>query len=74
MFDLSPLKGKDYSVQNGKYTYHLSVCGGLQKDICTHKDSGSDTVASCQVEGSNQKIGGTEIPKMGTCSSSPEQH
>lgn len=62
MFDLSSLKGTDYSVQSGKYTYHLSVCGGLQRDVCTHKPG--DAVASCQVEGSSQKIGGTESPEV----------
>lgn len=54
-------------MQSGKYTYHLSVCGSLQKDVCTRKDTGSNAVASCQVEGSSQKIGGTEISKMGLC-------
>lgn len=64
MFDLSSLKGTDYSVQSGKYTYHLSVCGGLQRDVCTHKDSSGDAVASCQVDGNSQKIGGTEPPEV----------
>lgn len=59
-FNLSSLKGKDYQVRNDKYIYHLSVCGGLQRDICTHKDTGSETVSSCQVDGANQKIGGTD--------------
>ncbi|TWW69178.1 cation-independent mannose-6-phosphate receptor isoform X1 [Takifugu flavidus] len=58
VFNLTSLKGKDYSVQNGKYTYHLSVCGGLQKDVCTHTDTSREMVASCQVEGHSQKIGG----------------
>ncbi|XP_035535041.1 cation-independent mannose-6-phosphate receptor isoform X1 [Morone saxatilis] len=57
-FDLSSLKGKDYPVRNEKYIYHLSICGGLQRGICTHKDTGSETVGSCQVEGNNHKIGG----------------
>ncbi|XP_076612208.1 cation-independent mannose-6-phosphate receptor [Chaetodon auriga] len=55
-FDLSSLKGKDYPVRSDKYIYHLSVCEGLQRGICTHK--GADAVASCQVDGNNQKIGG----------------
>lgn len=60
-FNLSSLKGKDYQVKNGKYVYHLSVCGGLQsKDVCPHADAGSGAVSSCQVDGQNQKIGGTD--------------
>ncbi|XP_068609541.1 cation-independent mannose-6-phosphate receptor [Brachionichthys hirsutus] len=55
-FNLSSLKGKDYQVRNDIYIYHLSVCEGLQRDICTHTDTGA--VSSCQVDGSNQKIGG----------------
>lgn len=57
-FDLSSLKGKDYPVRNDKYIYHLSVCGPLQRGICTHIDTGNDTVASCQVDGAKEKIGG----------------
>ncbi|KAK9531251.1 hypothetical protein VZT92_010686 [Zoarces viviparus] len=57
-FNLSSLKGQDYPVSSDKYVYHLSVCGGLQKDICTHKDTGHETVSSCQVEGDNYKIAG----------------
>nr|QPB70590.1 insulin-like growth factor 2 receptor [Pampus argenteus] len=59
-FDLSSLKGKDYGTSSGKYTYHLSVCGGLQRGICTHKDTGNDSVSSCQVDGSIHKIAGLE--------------
>uniref|UniRef100_A0A3Q4BKI1 Uncharacterized protein n=1 Tax=Mola mola TaxID=94237 RepID=A0A3Q4BKI1_MOLML len=55
VFNLSSLKGKDYQVRHDKYIYHLSVCGGLQREICSH---GNDTVASCQVDGVSQKIGG----------------
>ncbi|XP_049445309.1 cation-independent mannose-6-phosphate receptor isoform X1 [Epinephelus fuscoguttatus] len=55
-FNLSSLKGQDYPVRNDKYIYHLSVCGGLQRGICTHKDTG--IVSSCQVDGVNQKIAG----------------
>lgn len=65
IFNLNSLKVKDYSVQNGKYTYHLSVCRGLKKAVCTHKDPSSNAVASCQIEGSSQKIGGTEISEIG---------
>ncbi|KAM3602400.1 uncharacterized protein V6R79_003255 [Siganus canaliculatus] len=57
-FDLSSLKGRDVQVRNDKYLYHLAVCGALQKDVCTHVDTGSDAVSSCQVEGSSHKIGG----------------
>lgn len=64
MFNLTSLKGENYSVENGKYTYHLSVCGGLQKDVCTHTDASREMVASCQVDGSSQKIGGTELSKI----------
>uniref|UniRef100_A0A8C2ZDD4 Insulin-like growth factor 2 receptor n=1 Tax=Cyclopterus lumpus TaxID=8103 RepID=A0A8C2ZDD4_CYCLU len=56
--DLSSLKGKDYPVSSDKYVYHLSVCGGLKKGICTHKDTGLETVSSCQVQGDNHKIAG----------------
>ncbi|KAG7246453.1 hypothetical protein CRUP_023341, partial [Coryphaenoides rupestris] len=56
MFDLSSLKGRDFPVQSGKYTYHLSVCGGLQRGVCTHKDTGDDRVASCQADGDAHKI------------------
>lgn len=54
-FNLSSLKGKVYPVQSDKYTYHLSICEGLQKDVCTHKEM---AVSSCQVEGNNHKIAG----------------
>ncbi|XP_061560975.1 cation-independent mannose-6-phosphate receptor isoform X1 [Phycodurus eques] len=57
-FNLSSLKGKDYPVRSDKYIYHLSVCGGLQRGVCTDKDTGSDVVSSCQVDGSNHKIAG----------------
>ncbi|XP_044024917.1 cation-independent mannose-6-phosphate receptor isoform X2 [Siniperca chuatsi] len=57
-FNLSSLKGKDYPVRSDKYIYHLSICGGLQRGICTHKDTGIETVSSCQVDGNNHKIAG----------------
>ncbi|KAM6964907.1 cation-independent mannose-6-phosphate receptor [Aplochiton taeniatus] len=57
-FDLSSLQGKDYITRSGSYQYHLSVCGGLQRGVCTHKDTGSDRVSSCQAEGSTHKIAG----------------
>lgn len=57
-FDMSSLKGQDYPVRSDKYIYHLSVCGGLQRGICTHGDAGGEPAASCQVDGQNQKIGG----------------
>ncbi|XP_034555992.1 cation-independent mannose-6-phosphate receptor [Notolabrus celidotus] len=57
-FNLNSLKGRDYQVRNEKYIYHLSVCEGLQRGICTHKDTGIETVSSCQVDGDNHKIAG----------------
>ncbi|XP_028253968.1 cation-independent mannose-6-phosphate receptor [Parambassis ranga] len=57
-FNLSSLKGQDYSIHSGKYTYYLSVCGALQKDVCTHHDTGIESVSSCQVEGDSHKIAG----------------
>lgn len=57
-FDLSSLRGRDYQVRNDKYIYHLSVCGGLAREICTHGDASSGAVSSCQVDGTKMKIGG----------------
>nr|XP_046229339.1 cation-independent mannose-6-phosphate receptor [Scatophagus argus] len=57
-FNLNSLKGKDYQANNNKYIYHLSICEGLQGDVCTRKDTGGEAVSSCQVYGTNQKIGG----------------
>ncbi|KAM6915608.1 cation-independent mannose-6-phosphate receptor [Xenentodon cancila] len=57
-FDFSSLKDKDYPVISGKYTYHLSICGALQNDVCTHVDTGIESVASCQVDGKNHKSAG----------------
>ncbi|XP_049613817.1 cation-independent mannose-6-phosphate receptor isoform X2 [Syngnathus scovelli] len=57
-FDLSSLKGKDYPVRSDKYIYHLSVCGGLQRGVCTNKETGSDAVSSCQVDGNKHRIAG----------------
>lgn len=57
-FDLSSLQGRDYQVRNDKYIYHLSVCGGLAREICTHGDAGSGAASSCQVDGTKMKIGG----------------
>uniref|UniRef100_UPI0037E7D95A cation-independent mannose-6-phosphate receptor n=1 Tax=Semicossyphus pulcher TaxID=241346 RepID=UPI0037E7D95A len=57
-FNLNSLKGKDYPVRNEKYIYHLSICEGLQRGICTHKDTGIETVSSCQVDGETHKIAG----------------
>lgn len=62
-FNLSALKGKDYPVRSDKYIYHLSVCGGLQRGVCTDKDTGNDAVSSCQVDGSNHKIAGDQKKK-----------
>ncbi|XP_071019066.1 cation-independent mannose-6-phosphate receptor-like [Oncorhynchus clarkii lewisi] len=58
IFDMSSLSGKDYMVKSGQYQYHFSVCGGLQRGICTHKDTGSDQASVCQVEGSTHRIAG----------------
>ncbi|XP_029607760.1 cation-independent mannose-6-phosphate receptor [Salmo trutta] len=58
MFDMSSLSGKDYMVKSGQYQYHFSVCGGLQKGICTHKDTGNDQVSACQVKDSTHRIAG----------------
>ena len=57
-FDLSSLKGRDYPVRSEQYIYHLSVCGGLQRGVCTEKDTGSETVSSCQVDGNKHMIAG----------------
>lgn len=56
-FNLSSLKGRDFSVTNDKYTYYLSVCGGVQTSVCGHSSSGN-TVSSCQVNGANHKVAG----------------
>ncbi|XP_035630752.1 cation-independent mannose-6-phosphate receptor [Oncorhynchus keta] len=58
MFDMSSLSGKDYMVKSGQYQYHFSVCGGLKRGICTHKDTGSDQVSACQVKDSTHRIAG----------------
>ncbi|XP_077442699.1 cation-independent mannose-6-phosphate receptor isoform X2 [Stigmatopora argus] len=57
-FNLSSLKDKDYPVRSDKYIYHLSVCSGLQRNVCTGKDTGIDLVSSCQVDENNHKIAG----------------
>ncbi|XP_041831231.1 cation-independent mannose-6-phosphate receptor [Melanotaenia boesemani] len=58
-FDFSSLKGIDYPIKVGKYTYHLSVCGALQSDVCTDKGTSTKSVSSCQVEDKNKhKIAG----------------
>ncbi|XP_076026629.1 cation-independent mannose-6-phosphate receptor [Genypterus blacodes] len=57
-FNLSSLKGKDYPLKSGKYTYHLSVCGGLQRDVCPSSATGSEAVSSCQVAGNTSKVAG----------------
>ncbi|CDQ64662.1 unnamed protein product [Oncorhynchus mykiss] len=58
MFDMSSLSGKDYMVKSGQYQYHFSVCGGLKRGICTHKDTGNDQVSACQVKDSTHRIAG----------------
>ncbi|KAG7509424.1 cation-independent mannose-6-phosphate receptor [Solea senegalensis] len=57
-FNLSSLKGQDYPVRSGKYIYHLSVCEGLRRGVCTHAVTGIETVSSCQVDGQQHKIAG----------------
>ncbi|XP_077950092.1 cation-independent mannose-6-phosphate receptor isoform X1 [Gasterosteus aculeatus] len=57
-FNLSSLKGQDHSVTSNNYVYHLSICEGLHKGICTHKETAPDAVSSCQVEGKTHKIAG----------------
>uniref|UniRef100_A0A3Q4GTY1 Insulin-like growth factor 2 receptor n=1 Tax=Neolamprologus brichardi TaxID=32507 RepID=A0A3Q4GTY1_NEOBR len=57
-FDLSSLKGRDYSLNAAQYTYYLSICGGLKRDVCTHKNTEGETVSSCQVAGGKHKIAG----------------
>lgn len=56
-FNLSSLKGTDFSIVNDKYTYYLSICGGIQQGVCAHNPSG-DAVSSCQVDKDNHKIAG----------------
>ncbi|KAK7907744.1 hypothetical protein WMY93_016356 [Mugilogobius chulae] len=58
-FNLSSLKGTDYQIENNKYTYYLSICGGITKDVCSHNPNGAE-VSSCQVNGPNHKIAGLE--------------
>uniref|UniRef100_I3KFD8 Insulin-like growth factor 2 receptor n=1 Tax=Oreochromis niloticus TaxID=8128 RepID=I3KFD8_ORENI len=57
-FDLSSLKGRDYTLNAAKYTYYLSICGGLKADVCTQKKTKGETVSSCQVAGERHKIAG----------------
>ncbi|KAJ0026800.1 hypothetical protein NQD34_017800 [Periophthalmus magnuspinnatus] len=57
-FNLNSLKGTDYSIVNGKYTYFLSICGGIRKEVCA--TSNDVAVSSCQVDGSSHKIAGLE--------------
>ncbi|KAG7460969.1 hypothetical protein MATL_G00204630 [Megalops atlanticus] len=58
VFDLTPLSGKDYEVKESQYDYHFAVCGPLKQRVCTHKDTGSDPVSSCQVEDKVHRIAG----------------
>ncbi|AWP20381.1 putative cation-independent mannose-6-phosphate receptor [Scophthalmus maximus] len=57
-FDLSSLKGRDYPIRSDKYIYHLSVCEGLKRGVCTHGNSGLEAVSSCQADGDKHKIAG----------------
>ncbi|XP_072299395.1 cation-independent mannose-6-phosphate receptor [Eucyclogobius newberryi] len=58
-FDLSTLKGTDYSIVNNKYNYFLSICGGIEKGVCAHNPN-EGAVSSCQVDGPKHKIAGLE--------------
>ncbi|KAM4713477.1 cation-independent mannose-6-phosphate receptor [Anableps anableps] len=61
-FDFSSLKDRDFAVHSDKYTYHLSVCSPLLKNLCTHK--GAENVSSCQVAGNTQKIAGLSNQRL----------
>ncbi|XP_029965640.1 LOW QUALITY PROTEIN: cation-independent mannose-6-phosphate receptor [Salarias fasciatus] len=58
LLDLSPLKGRDFSVSPPglKYSYRLAVCGALRGPACTHTHT--DRVASCQLDGERHRVAG----------------
>lgn len=62
VFDLKPLSGQDYEVNEGEYKYHISVCSPLKAEVCAGKTpEGVDPVSSCQVKpgsGGFQKVAG----------------
>ncbi len=55
-YNLTPLAGKDYEVKDLSYEYHFAVCGPVTSSVCPHGPSNS--VSSCQVEGSAHRIAG----------------
>ncbi|XP_016329709.1 cation-independent mannose-6-phosphate receptor-like [Sinocyclocheilus anshuiensis] len=55
-YNLTPLAGKDYEVNDLSYEYHFAVCGPVTSSVCPHGPSNS--VSSCQVEGSTHRIAG----------------
>uniref|UniRef100_A0A672Q5X8 Cation-independent mannose-6-phosphate receptor-like n=1 Tax=Sinocyclocheilus grahami TaxID=75366 RepID=A0A672Q5X8_SINGR len=55
-YNLTPLAGKDYEVKDLSYEYHFAVCGPVTSSVCPHGPSNS--VSSCQVEGSTHRIAG----------------
>ncbi|XP_072542274.1 cation-independent mannose-6-phosphate receptor [Salminus brasiliensis] len=55
-YSLMPLYGKDYEVKSTQYEYHFAVCGPITTSVCPHGEK--NTVASCQVEGTNHRISG----------------
>ncbi|MED6233865.1 hypothetical protein ATANTOWER_018009, partial [Ataeniobius toweri] len=55
-FDFTSLKNRDFAITSNKYSYHLSVCSKLKKNVCNHKNE--ESVSSCQVDGNTHKIAG----------------
>ncbi|XP_050994418.1 LOW QUALITY PROTEIN: cation-independent mannose-6-phosphate receptor [Labeo rohita] len=55
-YNLTPLAGKDYQVKDMNYEYNFAVCGPVTSTVCPHGPSNS--VSSCQVEGSTHRIAG----------------
>ncbi|KAL4649143.1 cation-independent mannose-6-phosphate receptor [Arapaima gigas] len=58
VFDLTSLSKREYVVKNGKYSYHLAVCTGINSTICIHKEKENRSVAACQVDKQSHKIAG----------------
>ncbi|MEQ2270167.1 hypothetical protein XENORESO_016520, partial [Xenotaenia resolanae] len=55
-FDFTSLKNRDFAITSNKYSYHLSVCSELKKNVCNDKNE--ESVSSCQVDGNTHKIAG----------------
>ncbi|MED6270432.1 hypothetical protein CHARACLAT_010298 [Characodon lateralis] len=55
-FDFTSLKNRDFAITSNKYSYHLSVCSELKKNVCSQKNK--ESVSSCQVDGNTHKIAG----------------